>query len=129
MVIAAVHKDTDKKQGTKSPTFFLMKRLLRGYVSPYLPSLIVAVFFMAFAGGMTAVIASLMQPILDDVLAGGKADLIIPISFSIALTFAARGITTYIHTILMNRVGHSIVADLQEHLFSHFVHLDLAFFS
>ncbi|MBI1300457.1 MAG: ATP-binding cassette domain-containing protein [Alphaproteobacteria bacterium] len=106
----------------------LVKRLVRGYLANYFGQLAIAVFFMAFAGAMTALIAALMQPILDDVLAGGKEELIIPVSIGIALTFTARGITTYVHTLMMNRIGHSIVADIQKQLFSHFMELDLAFF-
>ncbi len=123
-----MHKDAKKNRKNKSLTVELVKRLVREYVSPYWGKLAMAVFFMAFAAGMTAVIAALMQPILDDVLYGGKTDMIIPVSAAVALTFTARGISTYIHTILMNKVGHSIVSDVQERLFSHFVYLDMAFF-
>ncbi len=117
-----------KNKKSKSHTIELVKRLAREYLSPYWGQLGVAVFFMAFAAAMTAVIAALMQPILDDVLYGGKSDMIIPVALAVAATFAARGITTYIHTIMMNKVGHYIVSDIQGNLFSHFMRLDMAFF-
>ena len=121
-------KNIEKNKKLESQTIKLIKRLVRDYISPYWGQLIIAVFFMAFAAAMTALIAALMQPILDDVLYGGKPEMIIPVAVAIALTFAARGITTYVHTILMNKVGHSIVADVQNHLFAHFMRLDMAFF-
>lgn len=117
-----------KHKKTKAPTIKLVKRLIWNYLYPYRFLMALAIFFMAFAGAMTAAIAGLMQPILDDVLYGGKEDLIVPVSMAIALTFAGRGISTYLHTILMNKIGQSIVADIQTHLFSHFMRLDMSFF-
>lgn len=83
---------------------------------------------MALSAGMTALIAMLMQPVLDDVLVGKKAALVVPVSLGIAAAFAMRGAATYVHTLAMNKVGHHIVADIQKHLFAHFMNMDIAFF-
>jgi subfamily B ATP-binding cassette protein MsbA len=106
----------------------LLKRLIKSYVAPYLRPLLVALFFMIVAAAMTASIAQLMQPILDDVLGGQKTEMIVPIASLILLTFVVRGITTYIHTLMMTKISQSIVADVQRDLFSHFMTLDLVFF-
>ena len=105
-----------------------VKRLAYNYVLPYSGRLVTAIIFMAISAAMTALIAKLMQPVLDDVLYGQKKDLIIPVCLGVFFTFALRGITTYIHTVLMNKVGQSIVADVQRDLFNHFMVLDLSFF-
>ncbi len=117
-----------KKQEQKTQSLQIVKRLTSAYVRPYLVQLVVAVIFMAIAAAMTAGIAKLMQPVLDDVLYGNKEDLIIPVSLAIFGTFVVRGITTYIHTVLMNKIGQSIVADVQRDLFNHFMVLDISFF-
>ncbi len=117
---------TTEERSTSSMS--LIKRLARGYVLPYKLQLFIAVFFMILSAAMTAVIAALMQPILDDVLYGQKKDLIFPVCAGIAAAFAGRGIATYIHVLMMNKVGHSIVADIQSRLFTHFMNLDMAFF-
>lgn len=83
---------------------------------------------MILAAGMTALIALLMQPVLDDVLYSKKAHMIAPVAIGIALTFGVRGICTYAHTIMMERIGHHIIADIQARLFGHFMSLDMAFF-
>ncbi len=116
------------KQQQNIDTYALIKRLMREYLSGYRGSLFVAIFFMAFASAMTAAVAGLMQPVLDDVLYGQKDELIIPVACALCFSFAARGITTYLHTVMMNRIGQSIVADVQRDLFSHFMRLDLSFF-
>lgn len=112
----------------KSSSFALAKRVAGIYVRPYWRKLLVAVVLMAIAASMTAMIAYLMQPVLDDVLYGGREDLIIPVSLAVLATFIVRGITTYWHTIYMNQIGQGVVADIQSDLFNNFTTLDLAFF-
>ncbi|MCF8496499.1 MAG: ABC transporter ATP-binding protein/permease [Alphaproteobacteria bacterium] len=109
-------------------TLFLMKRLVRSYVRPYSSQLGVALLFMSLAAAMTAAIAQLMQPVLDDVLGGGRTDMIVPVGLAVLGTFAVRGLSTFIHVIIMNKVGQSIVCDIQKDLFRHFMSLDLTFF-
>ncbi len=121
-------QNSDKAQKEKNPTFALVRRLVKTYLSPYKAQMLVAILFMAVAAAMTALIAGLMQPVLDDVLYGGKESLIIPVSLGLAATFAVRGVSTYGHTVMMSKIGHHIVADIQNHLFSNFMRLDLAFF-
>ena len=109
-------------------TLNLMKRLVKTYLLPYLGSVLTALLFMTVAAAMTAAVAQLMQPILDDVLNGKKTDLILPVGLAVLTVFILRGLSTYAHTIIMNKVGQSIVADIQKDLFSHFMVLDLQFF-
>ncbi|MCB1782962.1 MAG: ATP-binding cassette domain-containing protein [Alphaproteobacteria bacterium] len=115
------------KQARKS-SFPLVKRLARAYIRPYAGSLVVAMFFMMLDGAMTAGVAKLMQPVLDDVLSGNKEDMIVPVAMAVFACFVFRGVATYAHTVLMNRVGHFIVSDIQSDLFTHFMRLDLSFF-
>ena len=105
----------------------LMKRLVKLYLRPYAGLVAVAVLFMIVASAMTACLAKLMQPVLDDVL-GGREEMILPIAAAVLAVFAVRGIATFAHTIVMNKVGQSLVGDIQKDLFSHFMALDLAFF-
>ncbi len=112
----------------KNSSFALAKRVAVVYVKPYWRKLLLAVVLMAIAAAMTALLAYLMQPVLDDVLYGGREDLIIPVSLAVLGTFVVRGITTYWHTIYMNQIGQGVVADIQSDLFNNFTTLDLAFF-
>ncbi|MFP4313909.1 MAG: ABC transporter ATP-binding protein [Alphaproteobacteria bacterium] len=110
-------------------TLSLVKRLIREYLRPYLGQLGVAFLFMAVAAAMTAGIAQLMQPVLDDVLsADGRGNNVWLIATMVFGVFFVRGIATYLHTIIMNKIGQSIVADIQKSLFDKFMGMDLAFF-
>ncbi len=85
-------------------------------------------FFMLLEALMTAALAQLMQPLMDRVLGGKETGLIVPFGFVILAVFTIRGLSSYMHSIIMNKVGQRIVGDLQKDLFSHFMSLDLAFF-
>ena len=112
----------------KSTTYALAKRLVGVYLRPYFRMLGMAMLFMLIGAGMTAGLAALMEPVMDKVLVGKNRDLILPFGFSIMLCFIFSGLATYVHTILMNKVGQNIVSDIQRDLFSRFMVLDLAFF-
>ena len=109
-------------------TFPMVKRLACTYLAPYLGWLFGAVAFMAIAAAMTAGIAFMLETVLDDVFYARRKDLIAPVAGALMGLFWVSGVSTYIHNVLMAKVGQSIVADLQKELFSHFLVLDLAFF-
>lgn len=112
----------------KESSLKLMKRLVKTYLLPYLSQLYLAIFFMAMAAAATAGVALLMQPVLDDILNQQNVGMIIPVAMAVLLTFCVSGISTYLHTIIMNKISQSIVADIQKDMFTHFMRLDLAFF-
>ncbi len=87
-----------------------------------------ALVFMTLASAMTAGIALLMKPVLDGVLPGKSEDVILQVSGIVFICFFLRGASTYIYTLIMAKVGQSVIADVQKQLFSHFLGLELAFF-
>jgi subfamily B ATP-binding cassette protein MsbA len=50
------------------------------------------------------------------------------ISCIIVGIFFIRGLTTYLHTVIMNQVGQRIVTDVQQEMYGHLMQSDLAFF-
>lgn len=123
----ATHK-TFVAAAPKNDARNLMIRLVKTYLKPHFRPLFLALFYMLIAAMATAAIAQLIQPVLDDVLSGKKTNMILPVGAAVLVAFAARGVSTYYHTTLMNQVGQHIVSDIQTDLFSHFLDLDLSFF-
>lgn len=122
-------KNTNRSAATpQNTTLSMMKRIANNYLALHKKTLAIAIFFMAIAAGMTAAIAKLLQPIMDEVLGGDDTSMIIPFALLVMSVFIVRGISTYAHTILMNRISHSVVAKVQHDLFSHFLTLDLGFY-
>lgn len=109
-------------------TATMVRRLVRMYLNPYIKTLLAALGFMIVASAMTAAVALLMEPVLDDVLNAQNSSKVIPVGVLAFMTFLIRGVSTYLHTVLMTKVSQSIVADIQKDLFAHFMRLDLAFF-
>ncbi len=111
-----------------SSTRGLLRRLVHDYLRPYYNLLGWAIFFMILGAAMTAAFAKLVEPILDEVLVNRREDMILPIGLSVFAVFCLNGVATYIHTLQMNKIGQSIVADIQRDLFVRFIGLDLRFF-
>lgn len=117
----------------KHTTFSLLAPLVKTYLVPYGGQLTVAMLFMVIAAAATAAFAKLLQPVLDKAMIGVQTQpetvqVILPLGAMIFASFVVRGIATYIHTIKMNKISQSIVADIQRDVFSHFMKLDLKFF-
>lgn len=111
----------------------LIKPLVKKYTAPYLGQLGVAFLFMLIAAGATAAFAKLLQPVLDKAMIGVQdnpdtVSVIIPLGAMIFGAFVVKGIATYLHTIKMNKISQSVVADIQNDVFAHFMTLDLKFF-
>lgn len=112
----------------ESSTRHLMGRLIRTYLKPYYGLLVSAIFFMIVGAALTATFAKLVEPILDEVLVNRREGMILPIGLAVFFVFFFSGVATYIHTLQMNKIGQSIVADIQRDLFARFIGLDLRFF-
>jgi subfamily B ATP-binding cassette protein MsbA len=112
----------------KPQTMALVKRLVRDYLSAHYGLLFLAICFMFVAAGMTAAFATIIEPVIDQVLVGGNTGRIWALGLGIFLIFFIRGIASYMDTILMNKIGQSIVGRIQSQMFDHFVQLDLKFF-
>lgn len=122
----------NNKQTNAAPpqrnTVNLLKRLIKNYVMPYKALLIIAFICTALVAMMTAGIAQMMQPILDEVINGQNKSMIVPIATAFLFAFVIRGAASYGASIYMNKVSQYMIGDIQKHLFRHFLTLDLAFF-
>jgi subfamily B ATP-binding cassette protein MsbA len=109
-------------------TWPLVRRLILDFIRPYRWRLASALVFMAVAAGTTGAMARLMEPVMDGVFQQRDRTLIMPVALAVLASFAVRGIADYFHSVQMNHIGQSIVADLQKQLYGHLLEADLAFF-
>lgn len=122
------NKDKTQNLNKRPQTMSLVKRLVRDYLSDHYGTLFLAVFFMIVGAAMTAAFATIIEPVIDQVLVAGNTDRIWVLGLGIFFIFFTRGIASYFDTILMQKIGQSIVAAIQSQMFSHFMALDLKFF-
>lgn len=116
------------KKGGRVPTSVLVQRIIKDYVAMHKKSVAFATFFMVLSAALTAGFALLIEPVIDDVLTSGDLDRVWLLAGGILTVFVLRGFATYEHTIIMNKIGQTIVGQIQSDLFSRFLTLDLKFF-
>lgn len=106
----------------------LVKRIFKDYISHYKGELVVALFWMVVAAGMTGVFAWIIGPVMDEIMVKANVDMIYPIASLLLVCLVMRGLSSYLHTVQMAKIGHSLVADIQSDLFKHMIRMDLQFF-
>ncbi len=106
----------------------IIKRIFRTYLRPYTGDLGIALFWMFIAAGMSGVFAWIIGPVMDEIMVKGNTDMIYPIAGTLFGCLVLRGISSYLHTVQMGKIGHHVVADVQGDLFKHMIRLDLQFF-
>jgi subfamily B ATP-binding cassette protein MsbA len=123
-----VSNSSDKPAYRHTATMPLLKRLVSTYLKPHRWLLAQALFWMAVAAATTGAMAKLMEPIIDEVFTNRNQAMLFPVAAGVLIAFGLRGISTYFHSVQMNQIGQSIVADIQRQMYSHLLRLDLAFF-
>jgi subfamily B ATP-binding cassette protein MsbA len=128
-ISGAVSLNLAAMQGSVSRTSYeLIKRLFRGYLRPHLGAFSVAFFFMAIGAATTGALAKAIEPIVNELGKGQSELYVIGLGGAVLGIFTLRGISTYVHTVIMNRVGQRIVTDVQQEMHRHLLDADLAFF-
>lgn len=112
----------------KAQTWPIVRRIVKTYVAPHSGQVALATFFMILSAALTASFAAIIEPVIDDVLTAGNLNKVWILGGGILVIFVLRGLTTYQHTIINNKVGQTIVGDIQKDMFSRFLDLDLNFF-
>ncbi len=116
------------QRGKPKTSWELMQRLLRTYLYPYRRSFVIAMILMAIAAAMRGLFAHTLQLIFDGVDQKLGMPYMIGVAGLIVGLFSVRGITTYTHNVIMNRVGQRIVTNVQQDMYDHMLGSDLAFF-
>jgi len=119
---------TKAKQQDPIETSTLVKRIIRNYLKSYQGTLWIALIFMIIAAAMTGAQAKLMEPIIDDVFMGEDKTRLWHVASFVFVVFLVRGFATYIHTVMMSKIGQRIIADVQKDMVGHLVHADLGYF-
>ncbi len=125
---AADKKPAKVKLALDATTRVLLGRLIRVYVKPQIPRIVMAVICMAIVAASTAAFPQLIKPIINEIFVSKNEAALYPIAIACLLVFAAKGIADYAQAVLMSFVGQRIVADVQTQLFERLIDAPLAFF-
>tara|TARA_R110002110_G_scaffold115111_1_gene285412 strand:+ start:2778 stop:4583 length:1806 start_codon:yes stop_codon:yes gene_type:complete len=118
LIIDTEHADTGK----------LLRRLVKGYVRPFSGKITLAIIFMLIFAGATGGVALLMENVVDEVFAAGRAEALWWVAGGVVSVFVVKGGANYMQARIMAFVGLKIIANIQNQLYRHVIGLDLAFF-
>jgi subfamily B ATP-binding cassette protein MsbA len=100
---------------------------LFGYARPYRGRFAAAVAAMLFYAAATAGVASLIQPVIDQVLPTGIG--LSTWCLELLAVYVVKGLGAYASTFLMTDIGQRVVRDLRDRLFRHILDQSATFFS
>jgi len=106
----------------------LLQRLIRVYVWPQIPRIVMAIICMAIVAAATAAFPQLIKPIINEIFVSRNQSALVPIAIVCLLVFTVKGVADYAQTVLMSVVGQRIVADVQIQLFTRLIDAPLAFY-
>jgi ATP-binding cassette, subfamily B, bacterial MsbA len=106
----------------------LGQRIFHEHIRPYGRFFGLAILLMILAALSTSALPYLLQPVFDEVFTHGTPQLLMFVCGGIFLAFVVKGATSFGESVIMTYVGQRIISDLQNRLFNHLMHLDLAYF-
>jgi ATP-binding cassette subfamily B protein len=107
----------------------MLRRLLVEYGVARWQRYALASLLMAIAAGCTAVSAFLVGDVVNQAYVNRDFNAVVQISILVLVVFSLRGIATYGQTVVLSRIGNSIVAENQRRLHSKLLRQDIAFFA
>lgn len=105
----------------------LYLRLLT-YLKPHKLRMAAAIVAMLGVSGLTALLAYLVKPVLDDVFFGQKEHMLYLLPPLIVALYALKGVMHYTHNFQMSYIGNATVTTLRDQLFAAIQRQPLSFF-
>ncbi len=107
----------------------LLKRIARQHCLTHLRTYILIVLLMGLASACTAAAAYLLGAVVNTIYARKEYTAIIALAAGMLALFSFKGFAVYGHSILLARVGNSVIAQTQRNLIDKLLHESVSFFS
>jgi len=104
----------------------LAARIWRDYLKPRWKGLTVSLVSAAIVAGLNAKLFKMIQPAIDDLITRQTPGAIVWIPLTIAALAIGRGLFQVLQSTFINRIGNSVVGDVQIQLFGRLMRADLA---
>jgi subfamily B ATP-binding cassette protein MsbA len=104
----------------------LAARIWRDYLKPRWKGLAVAMLSAAIVAALSASLAKVVNPAVDQLITHPRPDALVRIPLLIAAIAIARGLFQVVQTTFINRIGNGVVGDVQVRLFGKLIRSDLA---
>lgn len=97
-------------------------------IQPYWRRIIIAMLAMLGVSGITALIAFLIKPALDEIFFGKRLDMLYILPPLVIILYFFKGLFFYTHEFMMNYVGGMIITQLRDALYRQYMALPQIFF-
>lgn len=94
-----------------------------GFFRPYLPQVLIAMTFGISVSFVEGGIALFIRPVVDEIFFGNNIAFLKLIPFFLLAMVAAKGIFSYFHTYILERVGMRVIVNIRTLLFKHYLKL------
>jgi subfamily B ATP-binding cassette protein MsbA len=121
--------DTSGNSPQALSSLALVRRLVRDFIWRHAGMIALAFLCMGMTAGSTALRAWLMEPVLDRIFIARDASLLLLLGGAALVLALIKGFADYGQTVLMNRVGQRVIADIQIASFARLLRADLAYFN
>ncbi len=106
----------------------LIRRLLKENFGQYKYQYMIAFGFMIIAAAAGAASAAIMKNVINQVFIDRDITMVYVISAAVVTIFLTKGFATYAQTIVLSKIGNSIIAKLQRDMFEKVTRLGVRYF-
>ncbi|NRG18910.1 ABC transporter ATP-binding protein [Rhizobiales bacterium] len=106
----------------------MIGRLVSENARAYLPQYLLAFVFMGLVAATTAATAWIMKDVVNEVFINREINTVYVISAAVVAIFVVKGAATYGQTMLLQRIGNNMVANVQRRIYRHVVRQGLTYF-
>jgi hypothetical protein len=118
-------KITDDPYGAAA----LVRRLIADQGLAYWPQYLKAFLLMGVSAAATACSAWLLGEVINQTYINRSVRGIVLLSIAIIVLFALKGLSTYGHTVILSKIGNSILANNQRRLFAKLMRENVGFYA
>lgn len=118
--------EKNKKKKLSRASYATLARLVREYVLPYWPRLLIGMALGAITATANGAMAWVLDPLIDDVIGKQQTDLLYILAGGMVAIGLVGGISAYLADRFIHGTGYSVIADVQKHVFTHLLQSDIA---
>ncbi|MDO9071114.1 MAG: lipid A export permease/ATP-binding protein MsbA [Deltaproteobacteria bacterium] len=98
------------------------------YLKPHKWRMIAAIAAMLGVSGLTALLAYMVKPVLDDIFFAKQENMLLPLAGIVVVLYLVKGFLSYTHNFQMSYIGNATVTRLRDELFASIQRQPLSFF-
>lgn len=115
-----------KHKTHRASSYYLISRLIREHIKPYVKRIAFAVVCMILVACSTMSYAYLTEPLIDGIFVSKNTTAMHLVPFAVAAVAVVNGLATYGSVFTMRCLGQRVITDMQQRLYNHMLHSDYA---